>query len=49
MSGDTWTLLLPVDDASGDDVDLGVEDDDDNQGEVKRNHGGINLHVEMNK
>ena len=43
MAGDTRTLLLPVDDAPGDDVDLGVEDDDDNKGEVERDYGGVNL------
>ena len=43
MAGDTRTLLLPVDDAPGDDVDLGVEDDDDDQGEVERDHSGVNL------
>ena len=45
VSGDIRTLLLPVDDASGDDVDLGVEDDDDDQREVKRNNGGVNLYI----
>ena len=45
MSGDIRTLLLPVDDAPGDDVDLGVEDDDDDQREVKRNNGRVNLYI----
>ena len=45
MSGDIRTLLLPVDDASGDDVDLGVEDDDDDQREIKRNNGRVNLYI----
>ena len=45
VSGDIRTLFLPVDDSPGDDVDLGVEDDDDDQGEVKRNNGGVNLNM----
>ena len=50
MSGDIRTLLLSVDDAPGDDVDLGVEDDDDDQREVKRNNGRVNLYmINVNK
>ena len=47
MAGDARTLLLPIDDSPGDDVDLGVEDDDDDQREVERDYGGVNLGEQM--